>query len=254
MFDQAREAFKAGDYAQALQLDQQALAQMPNDTTMHEFLALVYFAQGKFDQAASPLYAVLSVGPGWDWTTLSGMYPDVATYTSQLRALEANVRANPDTAAGHFVLAYHYLCQAHVENAVAQLKRAVQLQPADTLSAQLIAQLQPSDGTQPSPNLPSPRPQKENWRATGRPRQARTRRSPWRFRTMATSPGPPTSPGKPATTITGGSTLADGVLTLNAQGSQDGALTGKVAWQDADHFTYQLLGAPSSDPGLAFAR
>ena len=80
-FDQARDAFKAGDYGKALQLDQQALAQTPNDTNMHEFLALVLFAQGKYDQAAAPLYAVLSVGPGWDWTTLSGMYPDVDTYT-----------------------------------------------------------------------------------------------------------------------------------------------------------------------------
>ena len=50
--------------------------------TLHEFLALVFFAQGKYDQAAAPLYAVLSVGPGWDWTTLSGMYPDVDTYTA----------------------------------------------------------------------------------------------------------------------------------------------------------------------------
>ncbi len=97
-FDQAREAFKAGDYAKALQLDQQALTQMPNDRTLHEFLSLVFFAQGKYDQAAEPLYAVLSVGPGWDWTTLSGMYPDVETYTRQLRALEANVRANPESA------------------------------------------------------------------------------------------------------------------------------------------------------------
>ena len=44
------------------------------------------FAQGKYEQAAAPLYAVLSVGPGWDWTTLSGMYPDVDTYTGQLRS------------------------------------------------------------------------------------------------------------------------------------------------------------------------
>ena len=44
-FDQAREAFKAGDYANALQLVQQALAQTPNDTTLHEFLALVLFAR-----------------------------------------------------------------------------------------------------------------------------------------------------------------------------------------------------------------
>ena len=88
-YDQAREAFKSGDYPQALQLDQQALAQSPNDATMHEFLALVYFAQGKYPQAATPLYAVLSVRPGWDWTTLSGMYADVDTYTRQLRAWRA---------------------------------------------------------------------------------------------------------------------------------------------------------------------
>ena len=153
-FDQARDAFKAGDYAKALQLDQQALAQTPNDRTLHEFLALVFFAQGKYDQAAEPLYAVLSVGPGWDWTTLSGMYPDVDTYTRQLRALEANVRANPDSAHAHFVLAYQYLAQGHVENAVAQLKEAVKLQPGDTLSAQLIAIL-PARRRQPSRRPPS---------------------------------------------------------------------------------------------------
>ena len=150
-FDQARDAFKAGDYAKALQLDQQALAQTPNDRTLHEFLALVFFAQGKYDQAAEPLYAVLSVAPGWDWTTLSGMYPDVDTYTGQLRALEAYVRANPDSAHARFVLAYQYLCQGHVENAVAQLKETVKLQPGDTLSAQLIAYYQPADATQARP-------------------------------------------------------------------------------------------------------
>ena len=252
-FDQAREAFKAGDYAQALQLDQQALAQMPNDTTMHEFLALVYFAQGKYDQAAAPLYAVLSVGPGWDWTTLSGMYADVATYTSQLRALEASLRANPDSAHGHFVLAYQYLAQGHIENGVAQLKDAVRIQPGDTLSAQLIAQLQPSSGTQPAPNQPATTAQGKlagNWTAApGKDAKISLAiQDDGRFTWAATSPG------KPATTIAGGSTLADGVLTLAAQGSQDGALTGKVAWQDPDHFTFQLLGAPPSDPGLAFAR
>ena len=123
-FDQAREAFKSGDYPQALQLDQQALAQSPNDATMHEFLGLTYFAQGKYDQAASPLYAVLSVRPGWDWTTLSGMYPDVETYTGQLRALEAYVKANPDSATARFVLAYQYLAEGHDPEAIAQLKKS----------------------------------------------------------------------------------------------------------------------------------
>ena len=43
------------------------------------------FAVGKYDLAAGPLYAVLSVGPGWDWTTMAGLYPDIDVYTAQLR-------------------------------------------------------------------------------------------------------------------------------------------------------------------------
>ena len=189
-FDQARQAFKAGDYANALQLDQQALTQTPNDTTLHEFLALVLFAQGQYEQAAAPLYAVLSVGPGWDWTTLSGMYPDVATYTGQLRNLEAYIKANPRSAHARFVLAYQYLCEGHDENAVAQLKQVVKLQPGDTLSAQLIARSQPTGGTSPASPGSAPvarRPSTGSWPGGGRPR---TRTSPCRSRTTAASPGP----------------------------------------------------------------
>ena len=42
---------------------------MPNDASLHEFRALVLFALGQYEQAAATLYAVLSNGPGWDWTT-----------------------------------------------------------------------------------------------------------------------------------------------------------------------------------------
>ena len=167
----------------------------PMTRTMHEFLALAYFAQGKYQQAAAPLYAVLSVRPGWDWTTLSGMYPDVDTYTAQLRALEAYVRSNPDSAQAHFVLAYQYLSQGHDPEAIAQLKEVVKLQPGDTLSAQIIAGV-PALRRQRSrrpPRRPRPRrrPSRESWPGHGPPRRPRTRRSPWRSRTTARSPGPP---------------------------------------------------------------
>ncbi|MGE3818826.1 MAG: tetratricopeptide repeat protein, partial [Isosphaeraceae bacterium] len=151
---QAMGAFKAGDYATALTLCQRAASQMPNDTNLHEFLALNQFAQGQYDQAAGPLYAVLSVGPGWDWTTLIGMYADAETYTRQLRALEAFRKANPQSAAAGFVLAYHYLCQGHREAAVDVLKDVVRLQPDDTLSAQLLATLQPSNAAPTNPPAP----------------------------------------------------------------------------------------------------
>ena len=61
---------------------------MPNDTVLHEFRGLVLFALGRYKEAAAADYAVLSAGPGWDWTTLSGLYPNVEVYTEQLRALE----------------------------------------------------------------------------------------------------------------------------------------------------------------------
>ena len=53
---------------------------------------LVLFALQRYDEASVALYAVLSIGPGWDWPTLVGLYPDVETYTAQLRALELTLR------------------------------------------------------------------------------------------------------------------------------------------------------------------
>ena len=251
-FDQARAAFTAGDYANAQQVLQPALAQLPNDTAIHEFFALVLFAQGKYEQAAAPLYAVLSVGPGWNWTTLSGMYPDVGTYTAQLRTLESYVGANPGSAAGHFVLAYQYLCDGHDTNAVAQLKQVVKLMPGDTLSAQLLAKLQPEAAPAPSaPTIATP------------PVAAGTLPGRWTARdaniTLAIQNNGQFSwttsgPGKPPATIAGTTTLADGVLTLADQGGQNGALAGRLVWQDPDHFNFRLVGAPSTDPGLNFSR
>ena len=142
-FDAARASFKQGDYDQALQQTDDALAKLPNDTALHEFRALCLFALGRYDEAAATLYAVLSVGPGWDWTTLIGLYPDVDVYTAQLRALEAYCNANPTRPPPRFVLAYHYLTQGHTEAAVDVLKQVVALKPSDTLSAKLLRQLDP---------------------------------------------------------------------------------------------------------------
>ena len=256
-YDQARAAFKAGDYAQALQLDQQALAQTPNDSNMHEFLALAYFAQGKYPQAAAPLYAVLSVRPGWDWTTLSGMYADVDTYTSQLRALEAYVRSNPDSAQAHFVLAYQYLAQGHDPNAIAQLKEVVRLQPGDKISAQIIAAFQPSGGNPPPPAeaAPAAAPAVEGKLAgTWTAMPAAGAKIALAIQDDGAFTWTATSPGKPAMNIAGKSTFADDILTLTAQGGQNGALVGRVAWQDAGNFTFRLVAGPPNDPGLKFAR
>jgi tetratricopeptide (TPR) repeat protein len=149
-FDDAREAFKAGDYPRAQSLVEKAIEQLPSDATLHEFRALTLFAQGRYQDAAAALYAVLAAGPGWDWDTMSALYPDADLYTRQLRALEDFVRQHPDSGPGHFLLAYHYLVLGERDAAVGQLQEVVRLVPGDTLSAQLLKALTQTNGAAPA--------------------------------------------------------------------------------------------------------
>jgi tetratricopeptide (TPR) repeat protein len=263
-FDAAREAFKAGDNKQALALVDQALKNMPNDPTLHEFRALVLFALGQYEQAAVPLYAVLSNGPGWDWTTMVSLYPGVDVYTAQLRALEDYTLSQQNSVAGHFVLAYHYLTQGHTVAATGQLQRVVALQPGDTLSAQLLRQLSqtgaPAAGTDPAGAQPQPQSPAQTVATAGAPEG--TLVGNWSAIPskdiaiqLAISPDgnftwKVTNQGQ-SRQFTGTSTSGNGLLTL-AQ-SQGPPMVGRVTWRDLDHFTFQLAGGPD-DPGLSFSR
>src|SRR5262245_25548321 len=102
LFDTARIAFKQGDFASAQGHTDAALKQIPSDAALHEFRGLCLFARGRYDEAAATLHAVLAAGPGWDWPTVIGLYPNVDVYTTQLRALEAFCRTNPQSATGRF--------------------------------------------------------------------------------------------------------------------------------------------------------
>ena len=263
-FDAAREAFKAGDFKQALAQVDQALTTMPNDATLHEFRALVLFALGQFEQAAVPLYAVLTNGPGWDWTTMVSLYPSVDVYTAQLRALEDYTVSRPDSVAGHFVLAYQYLTQGHTVAAAGQLQRVVALQPGDKLSAQLLSQLSqtgPAPGAaDPTGAQPAQQPPAQQTASNAVPEGnlvGSWSASPSKDTGIALTVGQEgsftwkvTGKGQDRQ-FTGTSTSGNGLLTL-AQ-SQGPPLVGHVAWRDPDHFIFQLSGGPD-DPGLTFAR
>jgi tetratricopeptide (TPR) repeat protein len=149
-FDAARSAFKNEDYGTALQEVEAAIKLLPKDTTLHEFRALVLFAQGKYKEAASGIYAVLSVGPGWNWETLSALYAKPETYTKQLRGLESYVRENLKAADGRFLLAYQYLVLGNVPEAVKQLQEFEKVVPSDELAPQLVkAFTEPADSSKP---------------------------------------------------------------------------------------------------------
>ena len=65
----------AGDYQRALDLSDQVLKATPDASIVHEFRAMCLFALKRFDEAAAVDYAVLTAGPGWNWSTMAGLYP-----------------------------------------------------------------------------------------------------------------------------------------------------------------------------------
>jgi tetratricopeptide (TPR) repeat protein len=246
---QASQAFQVGDYAGAVQFTQQALRQSPNDVNLHQLLALGQFAQGQYEQAAAPLYAVLAVGPGWDWTTLIGHYPDASVYTGQLRGLEAFVKANPQSARSRFVQAYQYICQGQGQAAIKPLKAVLAIQPNDSVSAQLLDSLQPQAAAAQAQLLnPSKLPGVWVAQAAQNAKVTLTISDDANF-TWAFA-----APGQPPVTITGTYALANGVLTLNGKDAPGGPLAGKVASPDDAHMSFKAIGAPSNDPGLQFVR
>jgi tetratricopeptide (TPR) repeat protein len=145
VFSAARDAFMAGNYQRALDLADQVLKETPNAAVVHEFRGLTLFALQHYDESAAVIYAVLTAGPGWNWSTMVGLYQDAETYTTQLRALEAAVRGTPDSAAGHFLLAYHYMVQGHNEAAVTQFQNVLTLQPGDQIAGSFVKVLKPAE-------------------------------------------------------------------------------------------------------------
>jgi tetratricopeptide (TPR) repeat protein len=251
--DAARAAFLKGDYAAALTQCDKAIAKNPKDTVPNELRGVILFALQRYDEAAAALYAVLSVGPGWDWTTMSSLYDDVSVYTEQLRALEQYVRDNPNSAQARFVLAYQYLTCGHADAATAQFKAIVRLNPKDQLSAQILSALSTPDTGKPSATAATPpKPVKAsslvgNWKAT--------RADGKTIALNLSGDGKYTwtyaQKDKPQT-FSGDYSVADNLLVLKQSGTP--VMVGQVTPIDADSFNFKLPGDNPNDPGLTFGK
>jgi tetratricopeptide (TPR) repeat protein len=253
-FDQARAAFLEGKYEEALKLTDAAVAQMPRDAVLHEFRSLVLFALQRYPESAAAIHAVLDVGPGWDWKTLSGLYPSVAVYTTQLRALEDARDADPKSAAVHFLLGYHYLSGGHPDAAVSEFKRAAKLQPRDTVSAKLVATLSPRDAepTAPLPSAGAPKAVPPDnligaWTAKG-PASARysmTLRKDGTF-TWTFHRGTRKEKAKGVFSVEGN--------VLAMEPDSGGVLLAELTLEGPETLQFKMIGAAKNDPALEFRR
>jgi tetratricopeptide (TPR) repeat protein len=256
-FDAARQAFLEGKYDAALASTNKALAALPNDPIIHEFRALVLFAQGKYRESAATLYSVLSVGPGWDWTTLSSLYPSVDVYTKQLRALEAAVKAKPDATDTRFVLAYHYLTMGSKADAAAQYQKLYKQSPQDMVIKELLLMTGGPDalGTPTTPTTPTPTeapavPAADlvgTWNAA--------KQGGAKFELGLTEDGKFTwtyaQNGK-SQSVKGVFALDGNVLAMEPESG--GVMLAEVTPPKGGSFQFTLLGAPPGDPGLKFAK
>ena len=249
-FEAARRAFYAGDVSDAYDGVNRAIALMPDDTALHEFRALVLFSAGRYREAAEVMHAVLAVAPGWDWTTLSGLYREQDTYIQQLRKLEDYVRLNPRSADARFLLAYHCITMGYPDNAEQQLRAVLILKPDDRLAADLIELMhedkQPQ--TQVFPGMEATvRPGALEGKWVGRrPKgdislEIRDGNFRWDYAVSDTHQ-----------LLSGKYELTGNRLALATQdGSQ---MVGTVDRNEENRFTFRLLGSSDSDPGVVFVR
>ncbi len=257
-FEEARVAFYAGDYVNALTKLDTTLKTMPRDTVVHEFRGLVLFALGKYPESAAATYAILAAGPGWDWTTMISLYGEAESYTKQLRALEDFAKANPKSADAHFLLGYHYQTCTHADNAAKQFKLAQTLLPDDKLLKQLVAMTTPpaeskkSDAPPEPPAVPSEKVLKAeqfvgNWKATS---QGAT------FQLDLTKEGSfvwTYSRGKEKQSVKGAFAVDQNNLALETNDG-GGTMLAEIDFTNPSQFKFKMIGDGEKEPGLEFKK
>ena len=247
-FAGARIAFYLGKMSTAYDNINKAIALMPDDTSMHEFRALVLFSAGQYREAAEVMHAVLAVAPGWDWTTLSGLYRDHDAYTKQLRALETHVRLNRNEPGSRFLLAYHYVTIGAAEKAEEQYRAVLALRPDDRLSSDLLSLVdreQNEFAEEAAPVALKDDILQGDWKAT-RPKGAielevSDGNFKWDYDLVDNDQ-----------LLRGKYSIEQNLLVFATEdGSQ---MVGTVRMPDRNHFVFRLLGSSQTDPGLEFVR
>jgi hypothetical protein len=192
------------------------------------------------------------------------MYPNVATYTDQLRALEAFIREHPQDSAARFLLAYQYTSCGHAEKAAHQLQQILAIVPGDRVAADLMTMLSAPPSGQPAATAeqPTPQPPAETQPAAT-PIDATTLVGLWhaaraddsKFELTLTKEATFTwkfsSKQQPEQAFSGKYTVEGNVLALERK--DGGSLIGEVSPGGANEFNFRLVGAPPEDKGLDFS-
>jgi tetratricopeptide (TPR) repeat protein len=256
--EEALTTFRKGDFETALTAVDKAISAVPGDPAMHEFRALVFFSMGRFNDAAGVLNPILASGPGWDWTTMTGLFESQDDYVKLLRKLEEHQLANPDSAAANFLLGYHYLVLGHLEQALELFEKSAKLEPTDIVSAGLrdliresIAHDEGEDAENTEGVLPPTAVDPDKLVGTWVSKVA----DEGTITLVMTEEGNFTW----SFDKTGNSGKLDGEFGIYDSNllvliSEDSQMVGEVTFAEDSKLSFVLAGGPRGDPGLTFVR
>lgn len=138
---QGEAEFKAGNYKAAIQSWRHALVDDPQNGVLVLMLAQAFFADGQFNDAAGAVQQGLAMLPEDQWNVVVANYNELygrsSDYATQLKALEAAAKAEPENPANLFSLGYHYGFLGYKEQAVKKLDQLIKLAPEDELAKRL---------------------------------------------------------------------------------------------------------------------
>ena len=135
-------AFRAGNYTQAARHWRHALVDEPQSGTYALRLGQAEFARGSYTGAADALHLGMSLLPQRQWGVVVKNYKRLygvrGAFATQLKALEAVRKDNPDDPAVRFVLGFQYLYLGYPEQAQRELSVAKKLSPDDAYTIELV--------------------------------------------------------------------------------------------------------------------
>jgi hypothetical protein len=153
--------FRQGRYDLALRDFQHAMVEDPANSQLLLLIAQALFALGRFEDAAGSVQIAIERLGEQQWGSVvrnyPQLYPNHADYTRQLRALEKARDENPSLPAIRLLLGYHYAFLGYPQAALAELDRALQLEPRDMAARRLRDSVARNPAAPPSANRPSRR-------------------------------------------------------------------------------------------------
>jgi tetratricopeptide (TPR) repeat protein len=133
--------FKAGKYQAAARDFRHALVDDPTNAGVLMLLGQTAFAMGQYNEAAGAIELAMKLLPEDKWgsiiTDYTQLYGNPEDYTTQLRALEKARNEKRDDPAIRFLLGYDYYYLGHIKEALAELDKAIQLEPKDPFARKL---------------------------------------------------------------------------------------------------------------------